>query len=328
MMRLLRVEIDRFFSRRTTRVASLGLLGVVVLALVAVWQSSAPASEEDKALSQQYYEEALAEWEKTGDEQLADCYEMEATDQETDPSVSYDCETWAPQADDYLLSDQTFTDQAGSVLTGIGYAVLFYAFFVGVSFVAAEFATGSMGSWLTFEPRRTRVYASKLAAAGLGVIVPAVLAAVLVVGGAWTIFRTWGTLGDVTGELWSDLAVGGLRLTLAAVGVGVLGAAVAMVVRSTAAAIGLLFGYVIVIEGIIGSAVDALRPWLLTLKVEAVLQGESTYWVEDCATDASGTMCESVGKAVSLTNGAVSLVVVLAVVVTVGLVTFRRRDVG
>jgi len=59
-----------------------------------------------------------------------------------------------------------------------------------------------------------------------------------------------------------------------------------------------------------------------------VLQGESAYWVDDCTTDASGTMCESIGKTVSLTNGAVSLVVLLAVVVTVGLVTFRRRDVG
>lgn len=328
MMRLLRVEIDRFFSRRTTRVASLGLLGVVVLALVAVWQSSAPASEEEKALSQQYYEEALADWEVNGEATLADCYEQEEAAQEADPTASFDCETWAPQSETYLWPDQLFTDQAGSVLTGIGYAVLLYAFFVGVSFVAAEFATGSMGSWLTFEPRRTRVYASKLAAAGLGVVVPAILSAVLVVGGAWAIFRMWGTLGDVTGELWSDLAVGGLRLTLTAIGVAVLGAAVAMVVRSTAAAIGLLLGYVIVVEGIIGSAVDALKPWLLTLKVEAVLQGESTYWVDDCTTDASGTMCESIGKTVSLTNGAVSLVVLLAVVVTVGLVTFRRRDVG
>lgn len=328
MMRLLRVEIDRFFSRRTTRVASLGLLGVVVLALVAVWQSSAPVSEEDKALSQQYYEEALADWEVNGEATLAECYEMEATDQETDPSVSYDCESWAPQAEAYLWSDPLFTDQAGSALTGIGYAVLFFAFFVGVSFVAAEFATGSMGSWLTFEPRRTRVYVSKLAAAGLGVIVPAVLAAVLVVGGAWAIFSSWGTLGDVTGEVWSDLALGGLRLTLTAVGVGVLGAAVAMVVRSTAAAIGLLFGYGIVVEGIIGSAVDAFKPWLLTLKVDAVLQGKSTYWVDECTPDAAGSLCESVEKTVSLTNGAVSLVVVLAVVVAVGLVTFRRRDVG
>jgi len=328
MMRLLRVEIDRFFSRRTTRVASLGLLGVVVLALVAVWQSSAPASEEEKALSQQYYEEALADWEVNGEATLADCYAQEEAAREADPTASYDCESWAPQSETYLWPDQLFTDQAGSVLTGIGYAVLLYAFFVGVSFVAAEFATGSMGSWLTFEPRRTRVYASKLTAAGLGVVVPAILAAVLVVGGAWGIFRMWGTLGDVTGELWSDLAVGGLRLTLTAIGVAVLGAAVAMVVRSTAAAIGLLLGYVIVVEGIIGSAVDALKPWLLTLKVEAVLQGESAYWVDDCTTDASGTMCESIGKTVSLTNGAVSLVVLLAVVVTVGLVTFRRRDVG
>ena len=35
------------------------------------------------------------------------------------------------------------------------------------SFVSAEFSTGSIGNWLTFAPRRVRVYLSKVLAAGL-----------------------------------------------------------------------------------------------------------------------------------------------------------------
>lgn len=328
MMRLLKVELDRFASRRLTLVASLGLLGVVIVALLSLWQTAGPASEEDTAQARQFYEQQLADWEANGEEQLAQCYEMEAAEQETDPEITYDCESWAPQEENYIFPDAVFSEQADSVLRTIGYAVLFFAFFVGVSFVAAEFATGSMGSWLTFEPRRTRVFASKLLAAGIGLVLPALVATALMIGGAWALFASWGTLGDLDGALWGEIALGALRLLLAAAGVGVLGAAVAMVLRSTAASIGVLFGYLIVVEGILGSALPALRPWLLGIKIEAVLGGGAEYWVQRCTTDASGTMCESVARSVSLTNGVVSLVVVLAVVVTVGLVTFRRRDVG
>lgn len=328
MRRLLTVELERFASRRLTLVASLGLLAVVVVALLSLWQTDGPASEEETAQARQFYEQQLADWEVNGDEQLAQCYEMEAEEQKTDPDVTLDCESWAPQEENYIFPDAVFSERAESVLLTIGYAVLFFAFFVGVSSVAAEFATGSMGSWLTFEPRRTRVYASKLLAVGIGLVLPSLVATALMVGGAWGLFASWGTLGDLDGELWGEIAVGALRLLLTAAGVGVLGAAIAMVLRSTAASIGVLFGYLIVVEGILGSALPALRPWLLGIKIEAVLGGGAEYFVQRCTTDAAGTMCESVARSVSLTNGAVSLVVLLAVVAAVGLVTFRRRDVG
>ena len=36
------------------------------------------------------------------------------------------------------------------------------ALVLGAGFAASEFSTGSIGTWLTFEPRRLRVYGSKL----------------------------------------------------------------------------------------------------------------------------------------------------------------------
>jgi ABC-2 type transport system permease protein len=59
-----------------------------------------------------------------------------------------------------------------AVFTGLlktnGLFYAFLAFLLGASFVAAEFSTGSLGNWLTFQPRRLRVGLSKLAAAAGG----------------------------------------------------------------------------------------------------------------------------------------------------------------
>ena len=57
-----------------------------------------------------------------------------------------------------------------NILLGGSYLLAFVAFLLGPSFVGAEFSSGSIGNWLTFEPRRLRVYGSKLIAAGAGML--------------------------------------------------------------------------------------------------------------------------------------------------------------
>src|ERR671916_825277 len=48
--------------------------------------------------------------------------------------------------------------------------LLAIVFALGVSFVTAEVTSGALGLWLTFEPRRQRVYWSKAVAAALGTL--------------------------------------------------------------------------------------------------------------------------------------------------------------
>lgn len=328
MMRLLRVELDRFFSRRSTQVALVGLLGMVLVALFATYQTSKPASEAEVAQATQWYEDELVYWEENGKQEMADCLADEATEQETNPDVDWGCEYLEPQLENYLQADQRLVDQAAGLVPAIGFATAFFAFVVGVSLVAAEFATGSMGSWLTFEPRRTRVFWSKTVAAGLGVVVPTIVASVLVVAGSWGLFAAWGAADGVTAEIWTEVAVGGLRVLLLSVGFAVLGAALAMILRSTAAAIGLAVGYFVVVEGFLVQMVSGAQAWSLFQSFQAVLRGSSTYGVEDCTTTSSGVSCTWVERTVSLTHGAVELSVLLAVVLAVALVVFRRRDVS
>src|SRR5579859_7903478 len=53
-----------------------------------------------------------------------------------------------------------------------------------------------------------------------------------------------------------------------------IGFALATFGRGTAAALGMGFGYVIVLENILGSAIAGWRPWLLLGNVIAVLTGD------------------------------------------------------
>src|SRR5690625_7975157 len=55
---------------------------------------------------------------------------------------------------------------------------------MAITFIASEFTTGTMSTWLTFEPRRQRVYASKLGA----VAVASGLLSVLTYGVLWLIY--------------------------------------------------------------------------------------------------------------------------------------------
>lgn len=67
------------------------------------------------------------------------------------------------------------------LVQGSSYVLAFAAFLIGASFVGAEFSSGAIGNWLTFEPRRLRVYGSKLLAAATGLLLRHTAAAIGVV---------------------------------------------------------------------------------------------------------------------------------------------------
>lgn len=325
MMRLLRVELVRFRSRRLNLLAVLGILAVAAVVVFGAWRTSVPPSAAEIAQVQDDYDRYVADWEENGEQYLADCLAGEEEAQEINPGEAWGCENQGPgSVEDWIYTPPTFAENAPRVLPGFGLVLVFAAFLMGVSFIAAEFSSGAISNWLTFEPRRTRVYASKVAAAGLALLPVAVLASAVVLAGTWAAYSLNDHLGTMTAQIWGEVGQSGLRLALLAVGFAMLGVAVGTVVRSTAAAVGILVGYAIVVEGIVGGLVEDLRPRLLQLNLQAALDGGARYWVDSC----EGQICEGVEKTVSLTSGAVTLTVVLAVVVLAAAAVFRRRDVA
>ena len=324
-MRLLKVELQRFFARRLVRVGTIAAVGVIILVLVGVGSTAKPPSEADLAAVQVEYERALAEWEEDGDEWIADCRADEAAAKEQYPEADWGCDQMsAPQLEDWGIAEQELSRNLEPAVGDVSLLLVAFAFLLGVGFVAAEISTGAIGNWLTFEPRRVRVYASKVGAAALGIIPLTLGLIALFVAGAYAIFAFFGTLGDMTGEVWGGVAeVAARTLALTAV-VAAIGVGLGALLKHTAAALGLFAGYAIVVEGILASQLPAISPYLLVVNLTAVIKGKGEYWVMECSADGS---CEGVTHTVSLAHG-VTVVGLLAVVVIVvaGLV-FRRRDV-
>ncbi|PFG34518.1 ABC transporter permease subunit [Sanguibacter antarcticus] len=328
-MRLLKVEIQRFFARRLVLVGAVLSLAVVVLALVGLWDGAKPLSDEEQAWAVSNYEEQAKYWEENGDEQIAGCYEGEAEEQEINPAADWGCDQMtAPRLEDWIGSQRELASALEPALADISSLFVVLAFLLGAGFVAAEISTGALGNWLTFEPRRVRVYASKVAAAALGTI-PIVLGLVAVfVVGAYGIFASFDALGDLTGDVWGGVAsLAGRSIALAAV-VAALGVGVGALLKHTAAALGVLVGYMIVFEGIVSGLAQAVRPYLLLVNIDAVTKGEGQYWVEVCTTEALGQSCMSDFRTVSLAHGVTVIGVLTVVVVVVAGVVFRRRDVS
>ena len=308
------------------------MLGIVAVALVMVfgaWQSSKPPSAAEMASAQANFDMSLADWELNGEEYLADCIASEAKDQETNPDADWGCEDMAaPVFENWFYPTPTFAESAASVLPNIGVLLVFAAFAMGVSFIAAEFSSGSIGNWLTFEPRRGRVYGTKVGASGISVAPIAIVAATVTLAGVWLANSINDNIGTMTSEIWGDVAQSGARVLLVTVAFAMLGVAMGTIVRHTAVAIGIIVGYVIIVEGMIGNFFRDLQPWLLNLNLQAVLNDGAMYWTTVCTDSPTGQMCEGIENTVSLGHGAGVIGVLVAVVIAVAALVFRRRDVN
>lgn len=165
MTRRLVVELRRFFWRRLTRVATLGLLAIVAMALFSTQQSAADSTpsrvQEHVQAQRQQCESAPSE--------------ARRTDPTTDLGrAQITADSFGPESGPPAYPAVTL------LLRSLALLLAMVGFTIGAGFLAAEFTTGSIGSWLSFEPRRPRVHLSKLLALALG-MVPLALAVVVVV---------------------------------------------------------------------------------------------------------------------------------------------------
>lgn len=161
-----------------------------------------------------------------------------------------------------------------NVLKGTSFILLSVGWLLGATAIGADWHTGHIATILSWEPRRGRLIWAKIAAAlvqvfVLTMVLQAVLGLVLAVDAA-----TKGTTAGVdTGWLNDSLAValrvGLLSSLFAAIGFGLASAG-----RNTAVALGVGFGYLVVVENL----VRGLRPewirWLLTENTALVVTAD------------------------------------------------------
>ena len=149
------------------------------------------------------FDESRRQWDANGPQQVKDCLTQQAEVRKTDPKANLGCTTMEPKWASWGKPVVKYAELMPTVLSGGSLLLAFVGFLIGAGFVAAEFSSGSMANWLTFEPRRPRVYASKLGAAGLGLLPIALAVAAALAGAAMgVLFRhTAAVLGITVGYL-------------------------------------------------------------------------------------------------------------------------------
>lgn len=330
-MRLLNAEITRLSKRRLTWLVLSGMLLFVALMVASTFLSTREPSADELAQQQLSYQEAVMDWETNGHQMQLDCEEAEARTRAENPTVeiNYGCDHMGPPQEEwYVYQPPVLADQLRHLGEGSFEVFAMAALVLGAGFVGAEFVSGSMSTWLTFEPRRNRVFVTKLTAAGLGVASAALLSYVLLALGTTVVCAINGEGLSLTTEQFWDFCLPVLRSWAIVTGIGIASASLAFALRHTAAAISFGLGSVFLVDAMLLQIKPKFTPLGLLPNSHAVIDGPYNYSYWTCGGGVSETSCTTVEKVIEGPQAVGYLIAVFTLAIMVGFVMFRKRDVN
>lgn len=263
MTSLLKVEMRRFLARRLFRMLSLLVLLGFIAAGVGIFINSDNSPD------------AIAQVERERQRQIGYCLESFEAQPHGQPNPippGQDPEKFC--RDQVFVSDPRFRyEDLKEILPGLAFIFVSLGWLMGASFIGAEWHHRTLTTLLTWEPRRARVVAVKAVVVALLTflwigLLQAFFAAVVYPAAAFQ-----GTLDGVDGEFWMDALELGARIGATASISALIGFALATAGRNTAAALGVGFVYLAIVE----SLIRAFRPqwvgWLIGDNLSVFLQG-------------------------------------------------------
>ncbi len=303
MTRLVGVELRRMLSRRMARVfAVAAVIVVIVVGTITFFVSNrdaAGATVRARAGAAQEHAECLAGRGGPLPEEIPPGVSREQLCGEIDPSqIEID-----PRF--HLAS---FLD----IAKGSSAPFIILSVILGASFIGAEWSHRTIGTMLTWEPRRVRVLLAKAIACAVVMLLAAIVLEVLL-GLALVPAAVWrGTTAGIDGSWFGSVSAAVLRASVVA-GLGsAIGIALASIARSTVAAVGVMFADLAVIEGILRGLKPQWQRWLLG---------------DNAAIFVAGGGMEGAFNPRSTTGAVVLLSLYTAGLVLVAAAVFRRRDV-
>jgi hypothetical protein len=265
MTRLLIVELRRLISRRLFKALTvLVLLAFAVAGVIVFIQSSdAPQTATD----------LRAERRAAISDCLAHIEGVEAEGGEAlPPEERGDPESFCRR--EAGVSDPRFRyEDLIPVLSGLGLPLMMLGWLVGASAMGAEWNNRTLTSLLTWEPRRVRTLVAKVAAA-IAIVWTwiAVLQVVFLIA-MYPAAALRGTLEGVDASWWTEVVGLLVRTGLLAALAAVLGLSIATVGRNTAAALGVGFVYLAVVETMIRAFKPQWSEWLIGDNFDAFIRG-------------------------------------------------------
>jgi ABC-2 type transport system permease protein len=251
VIRLIRSEVLRFRSRRLV-VILLGacLIGAGVGAVIAAFQSQRPGA-------------ALASARAQAEQEYENCLENDWGDVDFEGlSLEEFCRTNFGDPAYYMPSHLALVDLP-DILEGTSSITSILGLVLGASLMAVSWQTGTISTILTWEPRRARWYTARIAVTVLGVFVVVLLVVAFLSAGLAVAAWLRGSTDGVDGAWWRDAIATSVRIAVVAAVAGAIGGGVAAVGRHTAAALGVVFVYAAVLEGLVRGLRPQWTPWLL-----------------------------------------------------------------
>ena len=320
MTRLIWTEVTRLTSRRFTGIALIMLLlGLAGFQLV-LNDALSPPSGEQLATSERAYQQAHKEWVANHEQDEQDCRDTGAPPDE--------CVVPEPTLVEFTGSPTPFKDATGTALKLSALLAALVAFMIAASFIGAEYSSGSITNWLTFVPRRGHVFWAKLVTVAGFAVLLGMLCATLVFDAALVLAHLHGSRVESVREL----AEMGARSVLSVVVLAIFGFCIGLLSRRTAGAIGVLLALVVVWFVRIGPLsslpwAQRITPWTPDGNILAIVDNGYAYSVPVEGAPADGVNFDIIEHSVSLTHGVAYWSIILALLITCSLLTFRRRDV-
>jgi ABC-type transport system involved in multi-copper enzyme maturation permease subunit len=300
--RLLRAELRRFLARDVVR-----MFVVAVLIAIAIGATITAVNSKMKPPNEAAYRS-----------ELQHCLNGDYVSPDKFPNRNYDtleeyCD--ANVRPEYFGGGDQRFDLSGlpNILQGAGILVVIGGLLLGASFVGAEWHAGTMTTLLTWEPRRLRVLAAKTIVTAVCVFVLMTLLLAVFALALTLVASTRGITDDLGDHFVRSVAGSALRVAASASAGALVGSAIAMLTRSTAAAVAVGFAYLALIEGFIRALRPGWQHYLLADNIAVVVTGGD-----------SGIMREPV----TFASAVVAVVVWTAVLTGAAAVAFRARDVN
>ena len=247
-MNLFVVEVRRCLSRRIVWVLVAVAMVAIVAAGLAVFAGAANAERQYR--SPQQFQEPF-------------CETVVMTPGTPPQELCHDVQSLQVGDPRFQLTDLWPADGGAPALA---VSVVFLAIgglLAGASMIGAEWRAGTMSTVLTWEPRRLRLALAKFAAIAVLALLIAVALEVLLVLALVPAAVVHGSTEGVDAEWFRVLSAGLLRGGVAAAMAAVVGGAVAMLGRNTAAAFAAAFAYMLIGENVLRVWKPWMRPWLL-----------------------------------------------------------------
>jgi ABC-type transport system involved in multi-copper enzyme maturation permease subunit len=287
MKALIGVEVRRLLARRMFKVLSVFL----ILIFITIGVITFIASDDDPARVAAAAEKHQAEIAQCAAEDHSAQYCRDET-YGSDPRFPYQDMQW--------------------VLGTLGFPMLMFSWLLGASFIGAEWANRTVMTTLTWNARRARVWAAKAAALGIVSFVWVVLIQGAFLAAMYPAGAFVGNMAGVDAGWWGETVQLAARIGGIATMAALFGLSLATLGRNTAAALGVGFVYLAVIEGMIRAFRPSWTDWLIGDNAGLIAIGDLDV----------NHLGHSMGAAGLL------LTVYTIVLLGAALIVFRKRDVA